>query len=57
MLVYLCSGECRQVSKAVAATIVGDCLMCLGKQGRVVAQFPASDVYLVSKSAIPTIPA
>jgi len=57
MMVYFCSGECRRIPKAVAATIVGEFLTCLGKRGRVVALFPASDVYLVSKTAIPTIPA
>lgn len=56
LVVYFRTGERKEIPKATAATIVGDRLLCLGKNGQTVALFPAPDVYLASKIAIPTIP-
>jgi hypothetical protein len=44
------------VPRATTASIVGDRLVCAAKDGKVVAFFAASEVYLASKVAIPTIP-
>jgi hypothetical protein len=57
LVVYLQSGERKEFPKATMASIVGDRLLCLGRNGKMVAGFPSSDVYLCSKIAIPTIPA
>jgi hypothetical protein len=56
LVIYLRSGERQDIPKATSATIVGDRLLCLGKNGKTVALFPAPEVYLCSKAAIPTIP-
>jgi hypothetical protein len=57
LVVYLRTGERRKLPRAVSTAIVGDRLLCLAKNGRTVAFFPAHEVYLCSKAAIPTIPA
>ncbi|HXH23269.1 MAG TPA: hypothetical protein VNN10_14690 [Dehalococcoidia bacterium] len=56
LVLYLLSGERREVPRATSASIVGDRLVCLSKNGKPVALFAASEVYLASKTAIPTIP-
>jgi hypothetical protein len=56
LILYLRSGERRDVPRATTASIVGDRLVCAAKDGKVVAFFAASEVYLASKVAIPTIP-
>jgi hypothetical protein len=57
LVIYLSSGQRQLVPRATKASIVGDRLVCLGKDGRTLALFPAWDVYLCSKRMIPTIPA
>jgi hypothetical protein len=57
LVVYLRTGERKEVPRATSTAIVGDRLLCLSKKGKTVALFPAQDVYLCSKGAIPTIPA
>jgi hypothetical protein len=56
LVVTFQSGERREIPKATAATIVGNSLLFLAKNGKTVALFPAPDVYLVSRIKIPTIP-
>jgi hypothetical protein len=51
------SGERREIPRATSASIVGDRLHVLGKNGQTLALFPAPEVYLCSKGSIPTIPA
>jgi hypothetical protein len=57
LVLYMQSGERKTVPRATSASIVGDRLLCLAKDGRTVALFAAPEVYLCSKVAIPTIPA
>jgi hypothetical protein len=56
LILYLRSGERRNVPRATAASIIGDRLVCTAKDGKPVALFAASEVYLASKVAISTIP-
>jgi hypothetical protein len=57
LVVYLHTGERREIPRATRASIVGDRLLCLAKWGKTLAQFPAPDVYLCSAGAMAAVPA
>jgi hypothetical protein len=56
LIVYLDSGERREIPKAVTAAIQGDKLVCLSEEKRPIARFQASHVYFCSNRAVPSIP-
>jgi hypothetical protein len=56
LIVYLGSGERKDIPKAVTATIRGDKLVCLGVNKRPVALFPITQVHLCSDTATPAVP-
>jgi hypothetical protein len=56
LFVYLDSGERREVPKAVEAMIRDDKLVCLSEKRKPVAAFPVNQVYLCSKTKVPSVP-